>query len=475
MKSDSAGSGVVLNDVHSGLNPTRVAELVEPASVGEVVEAVRAASAEGRPVAVSGGRHAMGGQQFVDGGVVLDLRRCSRVLEFNRDRGLLRAEAGIEWPALIESYLAAQSDGASEWGIAQKQTGADTLTLGGSLAANAHGRGLTMRPMIADVEAFSLVRANGELVRCSRTENAELFSLAIGGYGLFGVIVDVTLRLVPRRRLERVVEVVDVAGLDARFEGRIAEGCLYGDFQFAIDETADTFLQRGVFSCYRPTERAASDAVPRHLAEAGWLGLLQLAYTDRARVFDEYAGYYRSTNGQVYWSDTHQLSPYLPDYAGRIPALSGAAVPSSLVITEVYVPLTALAGFLRDAAAELRRRGVIVIYGTVRLIERDGESFLAWAKERSACVIFNLLVEHSPAGRERAAGAFRALIDLAAGLGGRYYLTYHRHATAEQIRRCYPEIDEFFALQSRHDPGELWQSEWSRHTRGILAGGSEGA
>ena len=56
-------------------------------------------------------------------------------------------------------------------------------------------------------QPFTLVDAHGELVVCSREENAELFALAAGGYGLFGCVVDVTMRLVPRRTLERVVEV----------------------------------------------------------------------------------------------------------------------------------------------------------------------------------------------------------------------------------------------------------------------------
>lgn len=49
----------------------------------------------------------------------------------------------------------------------------------------------------------------------------------------------------------------------------------------------------------------------------------------------------------------------------------------------------------------------------MRLIERDDETFLAWAKEPYACIIFNLRVEHSPAGLEKARLDFQKLIDLA--------------------------------------------------------------
>src|SRR5207253_9343496 len=72
--------------------------------------------------------------------------------------------------------------------------------LGGSVSANAHGRGLLMGPIVEDIEALTLVTTDGQRLTCSRRQNAELFSLVVGGYGLFGVVATVTLRLGPRDR-----------------------------------------------------------------------------------------------------------------------------------------------------------------------------------------------------------------------------------------------------------------------------------
>ncbi|MGI8436186.1 MAG: hypothetical protein ACR2NX_04685, partial [Chthoniobacterales bacterium] len=63
------------------------------------------------------------------------------------------------------------------------------------------------------MEAFTLVDPNAEVRRCSRTENAELFRLVIGGYGLFGIIADVSLRLMPRVKVERRVELLSLEEL----------------------------------------------------------------------------------------------------------------------------------------------------------------------------------------------------------------------------------------------------------------------
>ena len=457
-----------VNDVHSQLNRTRVRELLRPRTRDELAEIVRSASRKGLPISVSGCRHSMGGQQFATDSICIDTRALDRVISFDQERGLIETEAGITWPKLIRTYLDARRDSANQWGIAQKQTGADTFTLGGSLSSNVHGRGLAMKPLISNIESFTLVNADGKSVRCSRDENGELFRIAIGGYGLFGLIDSVTLRLVPRKKLRRVVEIIRSDDLTRRFEQRIAQEFLYGDFQFSVDEKSPDFLQRGVFSCYQPIDEHEPIAAKKELRDADWLDLLRLAYTDREKAFKRYSDYYLSTNGQTYWSDTNQLSAYLPNYAQKLREQIGGEE-SSLIITEIYVPRGDLPGFLAQAADLLRSNRTIVIYGTVRLIEKDEESFLAWAKQPYACVIFNLLTLHTSAGIEASARSFRALIDLAIARGGSYYLTYHKFAKPEQVMACYPQFKQFLELKRKYDPNERFQSDWYRYYRNLFA------
>jgi FAD/FMN-containing dehydrogenase len=458
-----------VNDVHSQLNRTRVRELLTPRTRDELAQIVRSASQKALPISVSGCRHSMGGQQFAKDSICIDTRSLDRVISFDRERGLIEAEAGIQWPKLIRTYLDAQAGSAKQWGIAQKQTGADTFTLGGSLSSNVHGRGLAMKPLISNVKSFTLINADGKSMRCSREENNELFRLAIGGYGLFGLIDSVTLRLVPRQKLRRVVEIIRASDLPRRFEERIAETFPYGDFQFSVDEKSPDFLQRGVFSCYQHVDEDEPTVAKRQLRDDDWLELLRLAYTDREKAFKRYSDYYLSTNGQTYWSDTNQLSPYLPDYAQQIRAQIGGDE-SSLIITEIYVPRADLPDFLAQAAELLRSNRTIVIYGTVRLIEKDNESFLAWARKPYACIIFNLLTFHTPTGIEASARAFRGLIDLAIARGGSYYLTYHKFAKPEQVTACYPQFKEFLELKRKYDPAERFQSDWYRYYRKLFAG-----
>src|SRR5712692_94477 len=460
----------LVNDIHSQLNSTRVLGILQPRSLEEVQSMVRTARKDRKIISVAGGRHAMGGQQFGTDTLLIDIRKLSRVLNLDRKHGTMDVEAGIEWPELIDSYLALQNGDGQPWGIAQKQTGADRLTMAGTIAANAHGRGLTMKPFISNVESFVLVDATGTARVCSRTENPELFRLVHGGYGLFGIVTSVRLCLVPRNKVERVVEIRTVDDLIAAFEKRIADGFQYGDFQFSIEHGSEDFLHKGVFSCYRPVSMDTPMPISeKQLTDENWRQLLYLAHTDEKQAFSRYADYYLSTNGQVYWSDLHQLSIYPDNYHREIDAKLHAPYAATEMITEIDVPRPALKGFLDEVREDFRKNRVELIYGTVRLIERDEESFLPWAKQPYACTIFNLHTVHSPEGLRRSKYAFRRLIDMAARRGGTYYLTYHRYATRKQVETCYPQFAEFLRLKKKYDPEERFQSDWYRHYKTMFA------
>jgi FAD/FMN-containing dehydrogenase len=462
--------GVWVNDVHSQLNRTRVRRILQPSSLAALQEAVRDARASGVPLCIAGGRHAMGGQQFAQDAALIDMSSMKRVLRFDAEAGLIEVEAGIEWPDLVDWLLAEQQGRDRQWGIIQKQTGADRLSLGGALAANVHGRGLSFKPIIADVESFVLVDADGNPCTCSRTENAELFRLAIGGYGLFGIIAAVTLRLSPRRKLERTVEITTVERSISAIDQRIGEGYLYGDFQFSTDARSDGFLRDGVFSLYRPVPpETPIPGTQQSLSAEDWQQLLLLAHADKARAFDVYSSFYRATSGQIYWSDTHQMSVYIDDYHRALDRQLGAAHPASEMITEVYVPREALTAFFDDLRGDFRTHAVDLIYGTIRFIEQDDESFLPWARQRYACTVMNLHTVHTEDGVRKAAQDFRRIIDRAIQHGGSYFLTYHRWAERRQVETCYPQFVEFLRLKRRYDPEGRFQSDWYRHYAAMFA------
>jgi hypothetical protein len=461
MPKDIFNKGKIVNDGHSQLNRTRVSEIICPQSVEETRQTVKRALEKKLHISVAGKKHSMGGQQFLTDGILLDMSAMNRVINFEPEKQLIEVEAGISWNELIDFTVSEQKATELKVGIRQKQTGADDLTLGGALASNIHGRGLTMKPIIDDIESFKIVTATGEVLECSRVKNYELFRIAIGGYGLFGIIVSIKLRLMQTRKLKRIVSIEEVENLPELFAKRIENNFLYGDFQFSIDENSPDFLNRGVFSCYQPV----SDDTPIaennvELSPESWENLLFLAHTNKQKAFELYAAHYLKTNGQIYLTDTHQTSFYLENYHQQLDSIAGKAHSASEMITEIYVPLDKLGSFLQTVREDFRLNSVNLIYGTIRIIKRDDESFLAWAREDFACIVFNLHIEHQTDEVKKAEVDFRRLIDSAIIFGGSFYLTYHAWATVEQIQNCYPQFREFLDMKLKYDGAELFQSNW---------------
>ena len=127
----------LVNDVHSQLNATLVGAIAKPRDVAEVRAAIAGARAAGRAISVAGGRHAMGGQQFGEGHLLVDMRDMNRVLAFDADNGSITVEGGIQWPALLDHLNRAQEGRDRQWGIYQNNdlpagTFVQLVSLGGA-------------------------------------------------------------------------------------------------------------------------------------------------------------------------------------------------------------------------------------------------------------------------------------------------------------------------------------------------------
>lgn len=461
--------GVLVNDVQTGLNPTWVASIARPTSVGEIQSLVKDCAKHNRVLSISGSRHAAGGQQFATDSILLDMRAMNRVIGLDEKTGMLHVEAGIEWPELIQGYTSLQKENV-RWGIRQKQGGADRMSLGGALSANAHGHSLGAPPMIGDVEWLEIVTSDGSVKKCSRKENAELFSLAVGGYGLFGIMTRVGLRLVPRGKVRRHVEARTTAELIALIEGRTAAGAPYGYFQYSIEETSPDFLRTGILTTYEnvppetPLGTESADIDSKLLT-----ALLEIAHRDRGSAYRRYAKLELAKDGNVEWSDLHQLSSYPAGYHQGIEMRLGADSAGADLILEVYVPRNELISFLEEARRILLTAGAPLIYGTVRFTEQDKDSFLSWAKKRYACVIFSPHTSGETQSLKKTSEVCRQIIRAANKRGGSFYLTYNRFATRDELASAYPQFPDFLNLKKQHDPREIFQSDWYKYYKGLYA------
>src|SRR5260370_31561186 len=85
-----------VNDIHSGLNATRVSGVETVTSADQLAQVLTGAKRNGQAISVAGGRHAMGGQQFGTDTVLVDTVKMRRVLVLDTSKGVVEVEAGSQ-------------------------------------------------------------------------------------------------------------------------------------------------------------------------------------------------------------------------------------------------------------------------------------------------------------------------------------------------------------------------------------------
>src|SRR5271154_3267254 len=193
-------------------------------------------------VSIAGARHSMGGHVIYPDGIVIDMLPFNR-MELDGTNLVLHVQAGARWSEVIP-FL-------NKHGLSiEVMQSNDDFSIGGSLSVNCHGWQFNRPPIDCTVQSFRLMLADGKIVRCSRTENRELFSLVLGGYGLFGIILDADLRIVPNEkfRIERFI--VPASDYIKTLAKKIADtndiAMVYGRLRV----TANQFLSEGIINIF---------------------------------------------------------------------------------------------------------------------------------------------------------------------------------------------------------------------------------
>ncbi|TQR12784.1 FAD-binding oxidoreductase [Psychrobacillus soli] len=173
---------------HGRLLPVKMKAIKTSDHEDELQKIILDANKNDDPISISGMQHSQGGQTLYPNGILLDMKNYDKILELDREKKLITVQSGATW-ADIQSYI-------NPHGLALKVSQSQNIfTVGGSLSVNVHGRDIRNTSLIETVESFRLLNAEGNIMHVSRQENPELFKLVIGGYGLFGVILDITLQL----------------------------------------------------------------------------------------------------------------------------------------------------------------------------------------------------------------------------------------------------------------------------------------
>jgi FAD/FMN-containing dehydrogenase len=296
-------------------------------------------------------------------------------------------------------------------------------------------------------------------VRCSRTENPELFSAALGGYGLFGVILDAELRVVPdaRYRIERkLVRSVDyLEALDATVRSGPV-GLAYG----RLNVTRHRFLEEAELTTFVRTSAAPPGDPIVELAP--WTASLE-RWIFRGSEGNEYGKELRwsletSLSRWFFARSTHRnqvMQSRIELYENRDPARTD-------ILQEYFVPREHLEEFLRRVRVIVPAHSADLLNVTLRDVRRDDDTLLRYADRDVMALVFFFSQPRTAEADVAMQALTRELIDASLAAGGHYYLPYRLHASRDQFERAYPKHEAFFALKRAVDPDELFQNQFYR-------------
>lgn len=440
----------IINDA-SRLNPTAVARHIAlnaaPSDdvVGRIRQEIASAAAEGRPFAIGTARHSMGGQSIPKDGVAITL--TGGHIEIDRARMTYRVGAGMRW---FEVIRALDAQGFSP---AVMQSNSD-FGVGSTFCVNSHGWPTRFGPFGATVRSARIILADGQLVECSRTENSELFGLAMGGYGLFGAIVDLELDMVPNALMEpSYVRMPPSRFADAfinAVENDPAVRMAYGRLSVARESLFDEALM----IVYRPVARQPSP-LPAVVDHGAMTGISRNVY--RFQTGHEWAKNFR-------WFMEASVGPSIAGAATRnalmaepvVNLASGDATRTD-ILHEYFIPPDRFSAFVDLCRAVIPKARAEFLNVTLRYVDADPVAVLAYAPQKRIAAVMSFSQEVSPDGEADMMTVTEALIEGVKDLGGAFYLPYRLHARRDQVRSIYPRTEEFVAAKRKFDPSLVFR------------------
>lgn len=393
-----------------------------------------------------------------DGGDVLDMTSCNRIVSIDRDRRRVVAQGGVT-VAQLQTALA------RERLTLPVVPGTGHVTLGGAIASDVHGKNHHRDGAFArHVVAISLCTPAEGLLEVSPECDGELFYATLGGMGLTGVIAEAALRVEPLPSGWVAEDVDRTDDLDQTLAAMTGDdGHRYsvawldllaggGGYGRAVISRADPLPASAAPPSGRRDDARALERRVRAGRSLGVpRGLPSVLRAGRVRDFNalRWRRSPRRARGRP-----QTLARYLfpLDSLERWNRLYG---PAGLIQYQFVVPDGQETALMRCFAIVRERR--LPVY--LAVFKRFGDAF---GGPLSFPLAGWTLAIDIPAGAPGLHDALASLDAVVAGCGGRVYLTKDARMSADALRAMYPQLDRFAAQRERADPGGVLRSDLAR-------------
>lgn len=430
---------------YSRLHPVKVERVVQAEQEKQLVELLKDARENQLTVSIAGQRHSQGGHTYYQDGIVIDMTSYNRVLDIQPEAKKITVQAGATWADVQRAI--------NPYGLSLKNMQSQNIfTVGGSISVNAHGRELRNGSLIQSVDSFRLLTADGQIREVSRTSNSELFPLALGGYGLFGLILDVTLTLTEDELYRLNVDRTQAAAYPSYFRQNVL-----GDpnmrmhlARISLQPGEGYFSDMYALNYAIDTEASLQDYNKMSVREPGVLPAKILFNLNRGTVWGR----------EWFWGLQQR---YFESQDGtRVSRNNAMASPSAFMeyhqpgnndlLQEYFIPVDTFPAFVEEMGEIVSQEKLDLLNITVRYVEKDDEAVLSYATQDMFGLVCLFHASLSDEEQAKFKASLQKIIDLVIRMKGTYYLPYQAYATTEQFEQAYARQDEFFAAKELYDP-----------------------
>lgn len=463
--------GGFINDA-SCLNRTPIHGIVQVRTEADMRNALQFARENGRKVALAGVRHSMGGQAFYNDAVVLDMRAFNAIA-LNEAEQTITVQSGATWHD-IQNRLH------PKYAVKAMQS-TDIFTVGGSIAVNAHGMDHQVGAIGRTIRAMRLMLTDGSIRTLSSNENPELFRLVIGGYGLFGIILEATLEITENVIYEPGRRVIHYEAFPRIFANELAPNYNLGLMYSHLSTAPQSLLSEMLIYTYE--RRDIPDAVIEPLGEVSATKLRRfvLNFSKQGNI-----------PMRIKWFAEKQVEPLMESCSvsranaqaegeaclvsrnqpmhDSVTYLQNNLKGETDILHEYFIPRENFVPFVDGLRDIVTTYGVNLLNASVRVVHRE-ENFLTYAPTEAFSIVLYINQRMDEADNAKMRMVTGALIDLTLSLNGRFFLPYQLHYTPEQLEESYPEIRAFFAAKRQVDPDLLLTNTWYEKYAPSFVGG----
>ncbi|RFU61849.1 FAD-binding oxidoreductase [Peribacillus glennii] len=431
----------------SRLLPVRIKEIAQAGGERELQTLVKKAEAADDKISIAGMQHSQGGHTNYPNAIMVDMKKYNKILKLDIARKTIRVQSGATWDD-IQRKINPHGQAVK---VMQSQ---NIFTVGGSLSVNVHGRDIRNGALIDTVESFRLLNPVGKILNVSRTENAELFPLVIGGYGLFGIILDVTLHLTDDELYKIRTKSLDYREYASYFKEEVKGNDQVEMHMARISVAPDSLLKEMYVTDYVLANNQHKIKDWNELKEERiialpkfFMGLSRHSDWGKNIFWQQQKKYIQTINGNyesrnnVMRSDSQFMEYNHPE--------------KTEVLQEYFVPVIEFQSYVEGLRNILEREKAFNLLNiTVRYVEKNDHATLSFSK--SDMFAFVLLINQGTAGKDikKTKRVINEMLNLTLEHGGSYYLPYYSYPSKNQFLQAYPRSQEFFQQKREYDPNE---------------------